>query len=229
MYSGRSFGFVRSSIFLMSYCHLFWLSIGCNLLVLNVNNMFWYCILHSFVHSVNYIVPKFQFTSRLCLTNQSYPKNMTMLFKSVTVTSMCSLYSLISSSSGTNYITSPFLVLSVLKNSNDLFIGSVLILSFFTSCLSIPVWIQPESTSTFNHNYFLFDVLIYMCIFNSLSLLSHQFGIIYQFLELLYTEVCCTMAKKTGSKSCMRVLAIYNKVTLLFRVVWEQEFTTISW
>ena len=97
--------------------------------------MFWYCVLYFFGHPVNYIVLLFQFTSRLCLTNQLYPKNMSIPFKSVTTMSIFSVCPLVFSSSGTNLITSLFLVLSALKTSNDLSIGSVLIYSSFTSCL----------------------------------------------------------------------------------------------
>ena len=139
--------------------------------------MFWCCILHFFGYLVNCIVSKFQFTSGLCLTNQLYPKNMSILFKFVTVVSIYSLCPLISSFSGTNYVISPFLVPSILKTLNDLSIGFVLVLSSFTSYLSISVWVQLEFTSTFNCNSFLFNILIFVYIFNSLSLLSCQFGI----------------------------------------------------
>ena len=135
----------------------------------------------------------FQFTSGLCLTNQLYLRNMSMLFKSVTAISICSICLLIFSSSSTNLVTFPFLVLSVLKTSNDLSISSVLILSFFTSCLLIPVWVQIESTSALSHSSFLFDILTFVHTFNFLSLLSHQYGIIYQFWDLLCIEVCYSM------------------------------------
>ena len=115
----------------------------------------------------------FQFISKLYLTNQSYLKNMFMLFKSVTTMLIYSIYLLISSSSNMNLVTSPFLIMFVLKTLNDLSIGSVLILSSFTSCLSILVYIHPESTSAFSHSSFLLNVLIFVHMFNSLFLLSH--------------------------------------------------------
>jgi len=59
--------------------------------------------------------------------------------------------------------------------------------SFFTSCLLIPVWVQLESTSTFSHSSFLFNILI--LVFNFFSLLSHWYRIIYWFCKLLYTEI----------------------------------------
>ena len=139
MYSGRFSRLVRSGSFSMFCCSLSWLSISYIFYVFDVNNMFWCCILHFFGYLVNYIVSKFQFTSGLCLTNQLYPKNMSILFKFVTVVLIYSLYPLISSFSSTNYVISPFLGTSILKTLNDLFIGFVLVLSFFTSYLSISV------------------------------------------------------------------------------------------
>jgi len=47
------------------------------------------------------IVPIFQFTSGLCLTNQPYSRNISVPFKSVTTASICPL---IFSSSSTNHI-----------------------------------------------------------------------------------------------------------------------------
>ena len=114
-------------------------------------------------------VPVFQYISGLCLINQSYPKNMSIPFKSVTTVSICSLYLLISTFSSTNHVTFPFLILSTLKILNDLFIGFVLIFFSFTSCLLILVWIYSESTSTYNHSSFLFAILIFVHTFNLLS------------------------------------------------------------
>jgi len=139
IYSGRSSGFVRFIYFPMFCCSLFWLFIGCNLLVLDINNMFWYCVLHSFRHLVNHIVFVLQFNFGLCLTSHLYLKNIFMPFKFVAAILMCSLCLLISSSSSTYHVTSPFLVLFILKTSNDLSIGSVLIFPSFTSYLSITV------------------------------------------------------------------------------------------
>ena len=62
-----------------------------------------------------------------------------MLFKSITATLIFSVCLLISSSSNTNLITFLFLVLSILKTLNNLFIDSILIYSFFTNCLLISV------------------------------------------------------------------------------------------
>ena len=137
IYSGRSSGFIRFSFFFISYCPLSWLSVGCILLFLN--SIFWCCILQFLGHPVNYITHIFQFTSKLCFTSQLYPRVMFVLFKSVTTTSICSLCLLILISSSAYYVTCPFLVPSVLKTSNNLSMGSVLILSSFTSCLVILV------------------------------------------------------------------------------------------
>ena len=124
--------------------------------------------MHVFGHLVNYIVPVLQFTSILCLTNQLYPKNISIPFKSMTTALICSLCLLISTSSGTNWVTSPFFVPFVLKTLNDLSIGSVFIFSYLTSCLLIPVWVHLESTNTCNCNSFPFFVLMFVCTFNSL-------------------------------------------------------------
>jgi len=91
-----------------------------------------------------------------------------MLFKFMTTVSIYFLYLLISTSSGINCVTSLFLVLFILKTSNDLFISSVLIFSFFTSYLLILIWVQLKFTSIFSCNSFPFDILIFVYIFNSL-------------------------------------------------------------
>ena len=144
-------------------------SIACILLVLN--SIFWYFILHDPRHLVNYILPFFQFTSGLCLTNQSCSKNMSTPFKSITATSMYSLYLLILISSGATFVTFLFLVPSVLYTLNEKFIGLVYILLSLTSCLSIPMWVHLESTSASICNSFPFFVLIFTCMLSSFSLL----------------------------------------------------------
>ena len=156
-----------------------------------MNNMSWWSVLHVLGHLVNCIVSLLQSTSGLCFTNQSYSKNISMPFKFVTTTLIYSLYSLISTSSGTNHVTSLFFVLSILKTSNDLSIGFVLIFSSLTNCLMILVWVHPESTNACNHSFFLFFVLILVCMFSSLALLFLWFGIMYWFWELLCTKVHC--------------------------------------
>ena len=171
--------------------------------------MSWCFDLHVFGHLVNHIVPLFQFTSGLCFTNQSYSKNISVSFKSVTTALICSLYLLISTFSSTNHITSPFFVPSVLKTLNDLFISSILILSSLTSYLSIPVWVYLKSTNTCNLNSFLFFVLILVCTFNFLALLFHWFGITYWFWKLLCTKICCivpTLNLQQNPPSCCYLL-----------------------
>jgi len=107
----------------------------------------------------------------------------------MTAVSICFLYPLISTFSSANHVTSPFFVLSILKNLNDLSIGSILIFSSLTSCLLIPVWVHPESTNACSHSSFLFFVLMLVYTFSSLALLFLWFGIIYQFWELLCIKV----------------------------------------
>ena len=124
-----------SSSFPISCCLLSWSFVGCTLLFFNVKSISWCYVLHVFGHLVNHIISVSQFTSGLCLTNQSYPKNMFIPFKSMTAVSICSLCLLISTSSNVNYVTFPFFVPSILKTSNNLFIGSILIFSSLTSYL----------------------------------------------------------------------------------------------
>ena len=135
--------------------------------------MSWYCILHVFEYLINYIVPIFQFTSRLCLTNQSYSRNMFMLFKLVTATLICSLCLLISTSSGTNHITFLFLVLSALKTSNTMSTSFILIHSSLSNCLLISIYIHLEFTNIYSYNSFSVYIFTFACIFSSLSLLFY--------------------------------------------------------
>jgi len=162
MYFIKSSRFVGSSSLPISCFLLSVSSISCSLYILNVNEMSWCYILYSLGYLANCIVLIFQFTSGLYLTNQLYSKNISVSFKSITAMLIFSVCLLISHSSGTNLVTSSFLVLSALKTSNYLFISSIFICSSFTSCLSISVWVHPESTSTFNHSSFLFDVLTFV-------------------------------------------------------------------
>jgi len=104
---------------------------------------------------------------------------MSVLFKLVTSVSIHSLCPLISTSSGTNHITSLFLVLSVLKTSNAMSAGFVLICSSLTNCLLISVCVYLESTSTCSCNFFPICVFTFACIFSFLSLLFYWYRIIY--------------------------------------------------
>ena len=90
-----------------------------------------------------------------------------------------SVYSLISSSSSANQVTFSFLVLSTLKILNDLGNSTVSILSFFTSCLSIPTWVHSELTSALSHSSFSFNVFTFVYTLSSFSLLSLLYEIIY--------------------------------------------------
>ena len=157
MYSRRSSRFVRSGFLLISCCPLSWFSVDCILYILN--NIFWCYVLYIFGHLVNHIIPELQFTFILYLTSQSYSKNMLIPFKSITAVSICSLCPLSSILSGINLITSPFLVLSALKTSNDMSIDFILICSSLTSYLLIWVCVHPESTNAYSCNSFPFCVL----------------------------------------------------------------------
>ena len=112
---------------------------------------------------------------------------MSVLFKFMTVMLIFFLCLFILTFSSVYCVTSLFLIPYVL---NNLSISSILIFSSFTSCLLIPVCMHPESTSVCNYIFFLFFVLMLVCMFNFLSLLFYWFGIIYQFWKSLCTEVC---------------------------------------
>ena len=137
MYSGKSSGFVRSSFFPISILSLSCISVAYVLLALN--SISWCFILDDPRHLVNSILPSSQFTSRLCLTSQSCPKNISVPFKSVTIAFKVSLCLLIFISSGAILITFPFLVPSVLNILNEKLTGFVLIFLFLISYSSIPV------------------------------------------------------------------------------------------
>ena len=137
MQSERSSRFVGSGYFSISCCPLSLSSIVYVLQFLDVNDMSQCFVLHVFEYLVNFIILLFQFISRLCFTSQLYSRNISMLFKFITTTSICFLYLSISTSSSANRITSLFFVLSVLKTLNDLSNSSVLIFSSLTRCLSI--------------------------------------------------------------------------------------------
>ena len=119
MYFSKSFEFVRFSFLPISCCSLFVSSVSCNLHIIDVNKISWYCILHSVKYLVNHIVSVFQFTSRLYLTNQLYPKIMSVPFKSMTAMSILSIYPFISSSNSANLVISLFLVSFALKTLNN--------------------------------------------------------------------------------------------------------------
>ena len=126
MYSSRSSGFVGSGSFPISDLSLFCISFACVLLVLN--SIFWYFILYDSGYLVNHILPSFQSTSGLCLTNQLCPQNISVSFKSITAASKVSLYLLISTSSSAILVTSLFLVLFALNTSKKKSTGFVYIL-----------------------------------------------------------------------------------------------------
>jgi len=165
------------SFFANFCCPLLYISIIYAFLVLSVIS--WCFVLHIFGHFVNYIIPLSQFTFKLCLTNQLCPRNMSVPVKSITIMLIFSLYLLISTLSGVNHINSLFFVLFALNTLNNIFTSFVLIHSFLTSCLSIPVWVYSESTNTYSCSFFLFYVLILAYMFSSLSLLFLQYKITY--------------------------------------------------
>ena len=178
VYSGKSSGFVLSGSLPISLLSCSVVSVAFVLLVLNYMSSCF--IIHCSGHLVNHIVPFFQLTSRLCLTSQSWPKNISVPSNSVTTASNCSLWLLISISREATFVTSPFFIPSVLKTSNEKFIGFVGIFLFLTNYSSIPVYVHPKSTNVLILSFFSFFVSTFACTFNSLfPLLLQWFGIIY--------------------------------------------------
>ena len=193
MYSGKSSGFVLSGSFPISPLSCSVLSNTVSFILLALNRMSLCVIVQLPGHLVNLIVLFFQLTSGLCLTSQSYPKNMSVPAKSITAASSVSLCLLISTSRGTTLVTSPFLVPSVLNTLKEKSIYLVKILLSLTNCLSIPVWVHPESTNALTLRFLPFLVLTCACTFNSLfPPLTLRFGIIYLFWEFTW-EISCTV------------------------------------
>ena len=144
-------------------------------------------------HLVNRIITFFQLTSGLCLTSQSWPRNISILSRFVTAASSCSVCLLILISRGATFVTSPFFVPSTLKTSNEKSIGFVGIFLSLTNYSSIPVCVHPESTSALTSSFFLFFILMFACMFNSrFPLLLRQFGIMYLFWEFTW-KISCTV------------------------------------
>ena len=144
-------------------------------------------------HLVNRIVLFFQLTSGLCLTSQSWPRNISIPSRFVTTASNCSVYLSISISRGATLVTSPFFVPSALKTLNEKLIGFVGIFLSLTNCSSIPMCVHSESTNVLISSFFPFFVLIFACTFNScFPLLFRQFEITYLFWEFTW-EISCTV------------------------------------
>ena len=169
MYSSKSSEFIFSGFFPILPFFYSLVSVSWVLLVLNLIS--WYFILQLSRHLINFIISFFQLTSELCLTSQSWPKNMSILFKSTTTASICSLYLLILISRGVTLVISPFFVLSMLKTSNEKFISFVCILFSLTSYSSISICMHPEFTSALTLRFLLFFIFMFAYMFNSLSTL----------------------------------------------------------
>ena len=125
-------------------------------------------------------------TSGLCLTSQLCFKNISVLFKSITVTSNYSLYLLILISRGATLVTFLFFVPFILKTLNKKLIGLVWILSSLTNYLLIFIYMYPELTNALTLKFFLFFVLTFTYMFNSFLALLYQLGIIYLFQEFTW-------------------------------------------
>ena len=117
---------------------------------------------------------------------------MSVLFKSITAASNCSLCPFISISKSTILVTFPFSILSALKTLNKKLIGFVWILLSLTNYLLVPICVHSETTSALTLRFFLFFVLMFAHMFNFFSALLHQLGIIYLFWE--FTQISCTMS-----------------------------------
>jgi len=118
---------------------------------------------------------------------------MFILFKSITATSISFLCPLILTSSGTNYVTFLFLVLSALKILNNLSISSILIFSSFTSktllfVVVFFIWFflnTPVLHILFRSTVFLQNILLY-CTYNTFLCLFLFFSFWYFFAMYPY-------------------------------------------
>ena len=120
------------------------------------------------------------------LNNQLYSKNMSMLFKSITTALIFSICSLIfSSSSIKELMDRSFKVFNTNKTKNEE-VTRFIILSSFTSCLLILVWIHSKLTSTLSCNFFLFYIFIFVYTLSSSSLLFLLCRIIYWFFIIIF-------------------------------------------
>ena len=167
-----------------------------SLVCLELNRIFLCIIVQFSGHLVNLMVPFFQLTSRLCLTSQSCPKNISVPSKSITTASNVSLCPLILTSRGATLVTSPFFIPSALNTLKEKLIFLVWILFLLTNCSLIPVWVHLESTNALTFRFLLFLVLTFACMFNSLfPLLARRFRIIYLFWEFTW-EISCTVSTR---------------------------------
>ena len=115
MYSGKSSGFVLSGFFpiLPLSCSCL-SSVSMSLVCLELNHISLCVIVQFPEHLINLMVPFFQLTSRLCLTNQSCPKNISVPSRSIMAASRDSLCPLITTSRSAILVTSQFFVPSAL-------------------------------------------------------------------------------------------------------------------
>ena len=187
MYSGKSSGFAGSGSLPISPLSCSVLSVAVSFVHLELNRISLCVIVQLPGHLMNLMVPFFQLTSGLCLTNQSCPKNMSIPSKSITATSRVSLWPLISTSRGATLVTSPFFVPSALNTSKEKLIFFVWILFSLTSCSSIPVWVHPESTNALTFRFLPFFVLTCACTLSSFfPSLVWRFGIMYLFWDFTW-------------------------------------------
>ena len=139
------------------------------------------------------------------------------------------LYSLIFTSIGTYHITSPFLVLSALKTLNDLFISFVLILSSFISCLLILVWVHPKSTSVCSHNFFPFDILMFVYMFISLFLLFlWHIGFENYYLQRSFVLCLLWTFAKTLLFIILLIICFFLNTAILHLLSWSIVFGNVA-
>ena len=231
MYSDKSFKFVLSGSFPISSLSYSLLSIvSVVLILLDLNHMSLCFIIQFPGYLVNLIIPFFQLTSGLCLTNQLCPRNMSVPSRSITAASKVSLCLLISISRDATLVTSLFFVPLALNTSKEKFIGLVWILLSLTSCSSIPVYIQPESTNAFTFNFLPFFVLTFACIFNFFfPSLAWQFGIIYLLFWEFTWEISCTMPTQDLCQNSVCSVCLYHLILLAPSISSSSVFLCNFW
>ena len=173
IYFRRSSGFVGSSSLSPPFDSSS--SFGSSLLDHGVNRIDLCSVLQCSGYLVNCITSSFQSTSGLCSTSQSCPRNKFVSLISNTTVSIClmCLFELISRSTNSLIVFSPFLDPSELYTLNGL--GSDLVDISFASTvfLVIMVFVHSESINALTLSFLLSLVLIVGCTISSLDCSLH--------------------------------------------------------
>ena len=183
MYFGRSSGFVGSGSLSSPFDSSS--SFDSSLLDHRVNHIDLCSILQYPGHLVNHMTPSFQFTSGLCSTSQSCPRNRFVFLISDTtilIYLMCPFELIFK---GTNSL----ILFSLFLDPSELYMSDGFGSDFFSTVfLAMVVFVHPKSFNALTLSFLLFFVLIVRYTISSLDC-SLLCGITYQFLVELFTVV----------------------------------------